>query len=95
MRYSRRHCGASLQPFLVARYVISCLSTSPPTEQTKAILNTMSTPPRRRRHEDATSALIRVIAAIDIAKAAVPTQLGQGILSAASAILLIIRVGPF
>ena len=48
----------------------------------------------RAHDEDVMSCLTRVIGAIEVVKNVVPIQLGQGVLSTASAILVVIKVSP-
>jgi len=66
--------------------------TSDPLRLKQVLTSDMATKRVPQRGEDLTSTLTRIIAAIDVVKNAVPIQLGQGILSTTSAILLIVKV---
>jgi len=52
----------------------------------------MATKHIRAHDEDIMSSLTRIIGAIDVVKGVVPIQLGQGILSTTSAILVVVKV---
>jgi hypothetical protein len=52
----------------------------------------MATQHIRPHDEDVMSSLTRVIGAIEVVKNVVPTQLGQGVLSTTSAILVVVKV---
>ena len=55
-------------------------------------MTTMATKHLDIHDEDVKSSLTRVIGAIDVARNVVPIQLGQGVLSTTSAILVVVKV---